>query len=196
MIILFDSIDDSIEKVLEASRLDGLPAFDWLRSPTVETNRKACLLNVLAVACVRGRVQRPLIDLIAFVAEVSDERVLAAMSPRTLDELERCCLDPTLPVYEDVFPIDRVHRDALAHAQPPLQNFRAEGSPSLQLVVSSGTLPWADLDLDLGNPLQDVWSILKHWGELLRRGRTNHLHLYERLKKDPVVRPFLAYRLE
>ena len=66
-----------------------------------------------------------------------------------------------------------------------LLSFRAEGRPSLQMVIATpkGTYDhrFVDLDLDLGNPLQDVVGVVVHIGELLNGKPTNHLDLWKKL---------------
>ena len=53
---------------------------------------------------------------------------------------------------------------------------------------------FADLDLDLGNPLQDVAGFVVHIGELLSGQPTNHLDLRKKLSKGKAA-PFLYYRV-
>ena len=62
-----------------------------------------------------------------------------------------------------------------------LLSFRVEGGPSLQMVIATTDKTYesryVDLDLDLGNPLQDVAGLVIHMGELLNGKPTNHLDL-------------------
>jgi hypothetical protein len=51
---------------------------------------------------------------------------------------------------------------------------------------------YADFDLDLGNPLQDVLGLVVHVGELLDDNPTNHLDLRRRLAKGKAA-DFLYY---
>jgi hypothetical protein len=70
-----------------------------------------------------------------------------------------------------------------------LLSFLARGAPTLQAVVAfpkdgvDGAYHYADLDLDLGNPLQDVADFLTHMGELMNPNRTDHFKLRKRLVK-------------
>jgi hypothetical protein len=79
-----------------------------------------------------------------------------------------------------------------------LRSFRAEGAPSLQLVMSTPQANFAhtfvDADLDLGNPLQDVAGLMVHLGELLNGTPTNHLDLARKLSKGK-AKPYLYYRV-
>jgi hypothetical protein len=58
-----------------------------------------------------------------------------------------------------------------------LTSFRAEGKPSMQVVVAVPppdlAHTYAEFDLDLGNPLQDVVGFFVHLGELLDGKPTN-----------------------
>ena len=78
-----------------------------------------------------------------------------------------------------------------------LRSFRAEGRPSLQMVIARPTtifpMEFADLDLDLGNPLQDVVGLCIHIGELLDGKPTNHLDLRARLQQNAA--PFVYYTI-
>jgi hypothetical protein len=68
-----------------------------------------------------------------------------------------------------------------------LSSFRGEGRPSMQAVVAipPADLPhtYAEFDLDLGNPLQDVLGFFVHMGELLDGKPTNHLDMRKVLAK-------------
>lgn len=81
-----------------------------------------------------------------------------------------------------------------------LMSFRATGTPSLQAVVAypmegvTGSRHCADLDLDLGNPLQEVVGFLIHTGEFLNPGRTDHFKLYTKLKQGRAGE-LLGYRI-
>jgi hypothetical protein len=51
---------------------------------------------------------------------------------------------------------------------------------------------FADIDLDLGNPLQDVAGLVVHVGELMDGQPTNHLDLRKKLGKGR-AKPYLCY---
>ena len=57
----------------------------------------------------------------------------------------------------------------------------------------AGRNVYADLDIDLGNPLQDVVGFVVHVGELIDPGRTDHLGLRAKLGKNKRIAPFLFY---
>ena len=77
-----------------------------------------------------------------------------------------------------------------------LLSFRGEGKPSMQAVIAvpPPDLPhtYAEFDLDLGNPLQDVLGFIVHVGELLDGKPTNHLDLRKTLAKTKAAN-FLCY---
>ena len=79
-----------------------------------------------------------------------------------------------------------------------LLSFRGEKSPSLQAVVAEPPagydFTFADIDLDLGNPLQDVVGFVVHMSELVGGDPTNHLDLRKKLAKTPAA-AFLYYKL-
>jgi hypothetical protein len=78
-----------------------------------------------------------------------------------------------------------------------LLSVRQHKRPSLQVVYFKGDRGqhYAELDLDLGNPLSDLFGLVIHLGEVLNRGRTDHLNLHEDLSDDPDVSPFLFYNV-
>ena len=53
---------------------------------------------------------------------------------------------------------------------------------------------FADLDIDLGNPLQDIQGFIIHMTELAG-GPTDHLALFKKLSKDKHSGPYLGYTL-
>jgi len=66
------------------------------------------------------------------------------------------------------------------------------------MVIATPNTPFqsrfVDLDLDLGNPLQDVAGLIVHIGELLNGQPTNHLDLRKKLSKGKAA-PFLYYNV-
>lgn len=54
---------------------------------------------------------------------------------------------------------------------------------------------YADLDIDLGNPLEDLAGFVIHMGELIAPGKTDHLALLGKLVKIKAVAPFLFYEV-
>jgi hypothetical protein len=58
---------------------------------------------------------------------------------------------------------------------------------------TSYPMDFADFDLDLGNPLQDVVGLVIHIGELLDGKPTNHLDLGDSLRKNKATAPYSYY---
>jgi hypothetical protein len=109
---------------------------------------------------------------------------------------------PTAKIHEELFPAITAFDGAAAglFARDGLWSFRAEGGPSLQMVIArpSSSYPseFADIDLDLGNPLQDVAGLIVHIGELLTGKPTNHLDLWSTLrKKSKATSPYIYYEV-
>jgi hypothetical protein len=196
-----------------ASRLDGMNLEDWLAGPA-RASRKACLLNVLAVArATRGPSARStLIEHVKSVLCAETDRIYVAATAQLLEDLQTLSARPARPVYAEGSPKAAIHRRLLDRVGPAglnlepdadafrLLSFRCEGSPSLQLVVASppGGDParphYADLDLDLGNPLQDLAGLFTHFGEVLDPGQTDHLELAKKLARGSAD-DFCYYRV-
>lgn len=197
----------AIDRVLAASVLDGQSADAWLHDPSVAPVRKACLLNILAVLRVTPDEHTPLLVYVDRVFEVKADRIYVTVLTNVLHRLAGLVTDPHLPVYQDQGQPLPIHRLILASptaaglSDARLLSFRAEGAPSLQLVVAETAAPYtvADLDLDEHNPLQDVVGFIGHMGELLKGDRTgaltDHLALRAVLARGPAA-PFLGYTLD
>jgi hypothetical protein len=136
---------------------------------------------------------------------VANDRLYAKVDRKLLDSLQTLANDPKRPVYAEGTPHAPIHGRLLTEMpEPPdvkarfksLLSFRAEGRPSLQVVVAvppaDSPHTYADFDLDLGNPLQDVSGFFVHMGELLDGKPTNHLDLRKRLVKTKAA-DFLYY---
>ena len=203
--------DDRIRTVLEApaSRLDTRPAPEWLTSARPRATRQACLLNILAKARVTPLKSANVAAEVRDVFFAATDRVFATVTPTLLTLLKNRSTGPRQQVFAEGEPRGRVHRKLLdrieadGRAQPGayvLQSFRARGKPSLQAVVAypEGNPDigphFADLDLDLGNPLEDLSGLLIHMGELANSGRTDHLKLRGALVKGK-TKPFVYYRI-
>lgn len=191
-----------IRRVLDASTIDREDAIAWLTSANVDTVRKACLLNILAVLSVTPATA-PLIAEVRSVFSVKVDRIYATMETSVRDTLFALVADPRMPFYHDARPV-AIHRALLSAAglppDTPLNSFRAEGAPSLQIVIADSPFAdtVADIDLDAHNPLQDVVGFAGHIVELLeeqRTGRpTDHLAMRVTLGKGP-ARDCLCYTL-
>jgi hypothetical protein len=197
--------DDSILGVLDRSVVDFSPAVDWLEDSSHRPTRQACLLNLMASLRIRPTRSEPLVDLVNEIFFVGNDRMYAKVDRALLSTLHTLAADPARPFYLEGTPHAPVHGRLLT-AMPEstevkarftdLTSFRAEGKPSMQVVVA---VPPADLahtyaefDLDLGNPLQDIVGFFVHMGELLDGKPTNHLDLRKPLAKT-AAKDFLYY---
>jgi hypothetical protein len=200
--------DAAIHRVLAASRLDDQDALSWLEDDWRPT-RKACLLNLLASLRVRPGVTTPLIQGVEHFFWITHDRAYARVDRGLLAQLEALALHERQPFYREGRPKAPIHLRLLEELpEPPevralfdpkgLVSFRGEGRPSLQTVVAEPppgfSYTYAEFDLDLGNPLQDVVGVVVHMGELLDGKPTNHLDMRKALAKTK-ARDFLYYTL-
>lgn len=197
--------DLDIQGILDRSRIDGAGASSWLEDRSRRATRQACLLNVLASLRTRPALSTPLVRMVLEVFHVGNDRLYAKVDRSLFDRLESLSADPKKPFYAEGPPHAAVHGRLLSGLpEPPevkalfseLRSFRGEGKPSMQAVVAvppSGlSHTYAEFDLDLGNPLQDVLGFFVHMGELLDGKPTNHLDLRKVLAKTK-AHPFLFY---
>lgn len=204
-----DEWDEDIRRVLRAasSRLDGHRPDRWLERDEPRARRKACLLNLLAVLRSQSTASGALLGSVGEVFFAESDRIYSRVTADLFRRLTELAEDPARRFFEEGTPKAKVHRKLLERAEERfgvdtegfrLRSFRAEGGPSLQVVV--GIPPGvasehlAEFDLDLGNPLQDVRGFVVHIGELLDSGRTDHLKLREKLARGP-AKEFLYYRV-
>lgn len=196
--------------------IDGRPVDQWFPWVTPTAARKACLLNVLASLRVGPAdpplitfVERViLVDPDRIYAEVKRELIanLRALS----DDAGQAFYqegEPTSKTHERLLRrIDQLERRA-AH-QPittetseqviarmkqrfDLTSFRADEQPSVQIVVAApkndpNGRHYADLDIDLGNPLRDLEGLVVHIGEVASSEITNHLDLRDKLSAEVI----------
>lgn len=204
------SFDDHIKRVLETvdSRLDGVQVVEWLEDPTRRPQRKACLLNILAKLRTAPKPSDPLISDVEHIFFADTARIYAAVTPHLLARLDslakarekRFCLEgePHAPIHLKL--MERIRKFGVDWQEFKLRSFRQEGKPSLQTVVAfppRGTqspLHYAEFDIDLGNPLQDIVGFFVHLGEVLAPGKTDHMKLRKKLAKGP-TKDFLYYRV-
>lgn len=204
--------DPEVRRILESpdSRVDGLPLIAWLRDPAKKPRRKACVLNVLAKLRTTPTLHAPLIRSVQSVFFADVDRIYVATGADFLSRLQALAADPKKPYYDEGSPKSGVHlrikermKDFEVDAQAfTLLSFRQEGKNSLQAVVAvppagpAGSGPsrthYADLDIDLGNPLQDIQGFFIHLGELLGSGKTDHIDLHDKLAKGSTSQ-FLYY---
>lgn len=200
-----EDCDRAVQRVLDQSVVDGVAATTWLEDATRRPTRQACLLNLLASLRTRPTKSAPLVTLVQKVFHVGNDRLYARVDRTLLDTIRTLSLDATKPFYAEGRPNAPVHGRLLSALPEPqevkarfteLLSFRGEGRPSMQAVVAvpPPDLPhtYAEFDLDLGNPLQDVLGFFVHVGELLDGKPTNHLDMRKRLAKTKASE-FLYY---
>jgi hypothetical protein len=210
---LRDNIDGLTSTVIghPRSAVDGLPLSDWLASPNPRAARKACLLNILCKLRTppdpAGGFSDPLTSLMEFVFFADVDRAYAAFRPGLRQQLDRF-VDAGMWVREGHpgAPIHQRLRAGMTRIGVPnagefdLTSYRQGGRNCLQIVVatppagSADPTSYADVDIDLGNPLWDVVGFIVHASELLDSGRTDHLALRSKLAKGPTS-DFMYYDL-
>ncbi len=211
----FAQFDARIRDVLTGAALDGLTPQQWLpvsppppapQAARPQAKRQAFLLNLLAVMrsteLSRGSVLDPRLDILHVASDHLSARAGAELFQLVDTESRLKDASPRRRVFDD-FGIHASHRNALIalareQGEPPpatFASFRFEGRPSLQIVfgipagVASTHL--VDVDLDLGNPRQDVLGLVVHFGELFDDG-LDHVKLRDKLAQGPAG-PFLYY---
>lgn len=203
------AFDNDVRRVVEAasSRLDGLAAAEWLTHRNPRPRRKACFLNLLAKLRAAPTQSDHLLRNVHHVFFADVDRIYARVDRELFTRLETLARDPSKPFFDEGSPASAGHRrllDRIALFEPDtaqfrLRSFRQEGKNSMQAVVAVPPDPtrhhYADLDIDLGNPLQDVVGFVIHMGELLDPGKTDHLALREKLGKNKTVAQFLFYEV-
>lgn len=203
----FDGFDPQIRGVLQAadSVLDGQTIEQWLSSPDTRANRKACLLNVMAKLRTSPALTSPLIADVRSIFFAGTERIYANVNGTLLDRLKALAGDPEQPFYSEGVPTSPTHLKLLDQIAVrgwgtrdgyTLQSFRQEGRNCMQAVVATPSNPtsrsYADFDIDLGDPLQDVDGFVVHMGELAFGGSTDHLALHDALAKGS-TKTFVYY---
>jgi hypothetical protein len=201
--------DAEMNRVVTASdsKLDDKTVADWLDSSEPRESRKACLLNILAALRGKKGLQKSLLHPIQDLFFAGVDRIYTRTSAdlyRVVDDLAK---DPKKRFYYEGRPTSSIHRKILDTAAEKfgvnprdfvLRSYRSEGGPSLQIVfgIPKGVAAthFAEMDIDLGNPLQDVTGFVVHLGELLDAGRTDHFALRKKLAKSK-AKPFLYYRV-
>jgi hypothetical protein len=201
-----DPVDLEIARVLGASSFEGQDAVSWLNDPQWRPTRKACFLNLLASLRVRPHADAALIADVEQFFWMSNDRGYARVDRSLHERLETLALEDDT-FYREGAPRARVHQrllDAIPDAEKPLfppdglVSFRGEGRPSLQTVIARPAVglahTYAEFDLDLGNPLQDIEGFIVHMLELADDKPTNHLDLHRVLART-AAREFLYYRI-
>jgi hypothetical protein len=203
---LAGNFDPASQTIIDASEIDGQPLGAWLTSQKPRAARQACLLNVLTKLAAKpapGTKLPPLNRQVTSLYFADVDRVYALAQPRLADELESLVEEkgwvaegrPGAPIHARLLnTIPEADRDKF-----DLLSYRQGGRNCLQVVVARAkpgfTQPaiFADLDIDLGNPLWDLEGVLIHVGELLDSGRTDHFTLQKKLRAAPETGDFVFY---
>ena len=199
---LRNNFDPESERVVRASSVDGEPLSQWLANNRPRAARQACLLNVLTKLAVRPAPARgfaePLTRLVETIYFADVDRVYASADPGLLSELERLVKgelwvregSPRAGIHRRL--LDTLPQFGVSEADIEkfdLVSFRQGGRNCLQIVLASPRqdfphgAAYADIDIDLGNPLWDLEGLSVHLGELLDSGRTDHFAMHKKLRK-------------
>jgi len=208
--VSLNEADPQVLRVLGASTIDGQPGLAWIVDKDIRANRRACALNLLASLRVTPRVSAPLLSEVTCFFIARDERSYAQVTPEFFAQVSALS-EGHDKFYPEGPPRAPIHRDLIAAIggfekaaeglfdTAHLLSFRAEGSPSLQTVIATPSAAFghmfADIDLDLGNPLQDIAGFVVHMGELLTGQPTNHLDLRKKLGTGK-AKPYLYYTVK
>jgi hypothetical protein len=200
-----DGCDPDIQQLIDRSVIDEQAGTDWLEDTSHRPTRQACLLNLLASLRTRPTKSSPLVRLVHDIYYVGNDRLYAKVDRSLLDTLQALSNDATKPFYAEGTPHAAIHGRLLSGIpEPPevrsrftaLSSFRGEGRPSMQAVVAIPppdlTHTYAEFDIDLGYPLQDVVGFFVHMGVLLDGKPTNHLDMRKVLAKSRAA-DFLYY---
>ena len=198
--------DPEIMRVLSESTFEGEGGIEWLDGDWLPA-KKACLMNLVASLRVRPTLSAPLIAQVQRFYQIGNERGFARVDREFLTRLEALANDPNKPFYREGRPKAAIHRKLIEtipkeirplFSADRLLSFRGEKQPSLQAVVAEPPagydFTFADIDLDLGNPLQDLAGFIVHMGELAGGKPTNHLDLRKKLAKT-AAKEFLYYNI-
>lgn len=195
-------VDPLIKRVLDASAFEKVGGCDWVCDADIRAERRACALNLLAMLRAFPSVGSPLINDVTCLFVGKDDRTYAQVTPAFHARVRSMSDDPKQLVYAEGPPHAPIHEELLEEmyrfdqgtrgqfTKEGLLSYRAEqkgSDPSLQMVIATPVKSYAshfaDLDLDLGNPLQDIAGFAIHMGELLDGKPTSHLDLERALRK-------------
>jgi hypothetical protein len=206
----FSSFDGEILRPLQATgtAIDGLAVDAWLASNRPRESRKACLLNLLAKLRVVPKPKQSLIAHVNRLFFAATDRIYTEVAPELFPALQALAApgetrrfmyegSPTSATHRKL--LTRVEQDGLGQAADySLHSFRESGKFCMQAVVAvphtAGRPHFAEFDIDLGNPLEDVQGFVIHMGELAGGGTTDHFDLRDKLAKG-ALKEFLYYRV-
>jgi hypothetical protein len=211
-VALLGNFDAATEVLVKASSIDGDKLEAWLTSATPREVRKACLLNILtklAAPPMPGAARKALTSRFSSLHFADVDRVYGSADPALRKDLD-AFVNKDGWVFEGR-PKASIHENLVTNAVKRfpelkgktlddfvLSSYRQGGRNSLQIVVAAPNFPhpviYADVDIDLGNPLWDLQGALIHLGELLDSGRTDHFALHDKLNKGD-TKDFVFYRI-
>ncbi|MCC6588116.1 MAG: hypothetical protein IT168_15590 [Bryobacterales bacterium] len=206
----FEFVADMIKETDPSARvlgdaksvLDGQPVKEWLKGTGARIQRKACLLNLLAMMRCTPDTRDSLCSSLKFVFFCDVDRMYAALDS---DLRVRLLKVPNLT--KEGPPKAAVHAKMLERipGRKPeefrLESFRIGEFLSMQLVLALPKDPsgddtvYADIDIDLGNPLSSIGGLVVHLGELLNPNPTDHLEMFPKLQARAGMSDFLYYKL-
>jgi hypothetical protein len=209
---LLGNFDAATEVLVKASSIDGDKLETWLDSSTPREVRKACLLNILtklAAPPMPGAGKKALTSRFSSLHFADVDRVYGSADPALQKDLDGFVKKdgwvfegrPKASIHQKVV-TDAVKRFPGLKGKKlddfVLSSYRQGGRNCLQIVVAAPNFPhpaiYADVDIDLGNPLWDLQGVLIHLGELLDSGRTDHFALRSKLDKGG-TKDFVFYRI-
>ena len=196
-----NDFDPAIRRVVKRSNLDEMSLTDWLQDPTRRAGRKACVLNLLAKLRSVPDSDHPLISQVKKVFFADVDRIYAAVGPRLLPKLTELKsehgFDEDKPSSSHRKLLRRLRWEGIDTRGYKLKSFREPGRPSMQLVVAvppknSREGCFADLDIDIANPWEDIAGFVIHVGELIDADPTDHLSLRRKLTRG-AAKEFIYY---
>jgi len=202
-------VDQQILHVLSQSTIDGIALPQWVADPLPRPRRKACLFNLLAKLRSAPDKAEPLLANVREIFFADVDRCYGIVDGELFARLKGLAASPDKAFAVDHLPLAPIHRKLLGRIRNMesdaddfrLHNFRQAGNHSLQILLAvppGGDLTrrfYADFDIDLGNPLEDLLGFLIHFGELITPGKTDHLKLRAKLAEDQNLSEFLYYRV-
>lgn len=203
------AFDGDVRRVIEASasRVDGAAAADWLTSRPPRPARKACLLNLLAKLRTTPTESDHLLRNVQHFFFADVDRVYARVDREFSTRVDALSHGSSKAFIGEGSPKSAGHRrllDRVARFEGDvstyrLHSYRQKGNNGMQAVIAVPDDPtrnhYADLDIDLGNPLQNVAGFVIHMGELINPGKTDHFALHDKLAANKTLAKFLFYEV-